>query len=86
MPYINNDTKKELETRIAQNAGELNYLFSSYIDEYINSKSFSYNTINEVIGALECAKLELYRRIAVPYEDRKIIENGEVYFHSIKNI
>ena len=33
----------------------------------------------KVIGALECAKLELYRRIAAPYEDTKIQENGEVY-------
>jgi len=35
--------------------------------------------INEVIGVLECAKLELYRRVAAPYEERKRIENGEVY-------
>lgn len=39
----------------------------------------SYADINEAIGALECAKLELYRRIAVPYENRKLAENGDVY-------
>jgi len=27
---------------------------------------------------LECAKLELYRMIAAPYEDTKIKENGSV--------
>ena len=31
------------------------------------------------MGALECAKLELYRRVAAPYEDVKIMENGDVY-------
>jgi hypothetical protein len=27
---------------------------------------------------LECCKLELYRKIAAPYEDIKIQENGDV--------
>jgi len=31
------------------------------------------------VGVLECAKLELYRRIAAPYEDEKIVETGDVY-------
>ena len=35
--------------------------------------------LNEAIGALECATLELYRRKVAPYEDGKIAENGEVY-------
>jgi len=38
--------------------------------------------INAIIGALECAKLELYRRVAAPYEDDKIAENGDVYTQS----
>jgi hypothetical protein len=39
----------------------------------------SYQSINDVLGALEGAKLEFYRRIAAPYEDTKIQENGDVY-------
>ena len=38
-----------------------------------------YSEINSVIGVLECAKMELYRRIAAPYEDKKCEENGDVY-------
>ena len=38
----------------------------------------NYADINSAIGVLECAKLELYRRQAAPYEDKKIEENGEV--------
>ena len=38
-----------------------------------------YEWINEVIGVLECAKLELYRRVAAPYEDDKRLQNGDVY-------
>jgi hypothetical protein len=38
-----------------------------------------YAHLNEAIGVLECAKLELYRRVAAPYEDEKITESGDVY-------
>ena len=37
-----------------------------------------YTVLNEVIGMLECAKLELYRQVAVPYEDKKKRNNGAV--------
>jgi hypothetical protein len=40
----------------------------------------SYSKINEVIGVLECAKQELYRRVASPYEDSKKEANGDVFF------
>lgn len=60
-------------------AGSLNFAITSFIDNVIAQRGLSYAVINEVIGALECAKLELYRRVAVPYEDSKIAENGDVY-------
>ncbi len=37
-----------------------------------------YARMNAVVGALECTKLELYRRIAAPYEDEKIASSGDV--------
>ena len=39
----------------------------------------SYSLINDAIGVLGCVGLEFYRRLAAPYEDEKIKENGEVY-------
>ena len=39
-----------------------------------------YADINELIGALECAKLEFYRRKAAPYEDKKAVENGDLKY------
>ena len=42
-------------------------------------KEVRYSKINALIGVLECAKLELYRRVAAPYENDKIDENGDVY-------
>lgn len=81
MPYIKPEDRLHIlaDEKQISNPGELNYFISTLINSYINDKGKSYSTINEVIGVLECAKLELYRRIAAPYEDIKIQENGDVY-------
>lgn len=60
-------------------AGDLNFLFTHYVNEFLKWKGLNYTNINDAIGALECAKLELYRRVAAPYENTKIAENGDVY-------
>lgn len=59
-------------------SGELNYLFTMLIKEYLRN-GVNYQKINDVIGALEGAKLEFYRRVVAPYEDEKIKQNGDVY-------
>ena len=38
----------------------------------------SYSHYADVIGTLECAKLELYRRWIVEYEDLAIEKNGDL--------
>lgn len=38
----------------------------------------TYGDHNEIVGMLECAKMEFYRRNTAPYEDKKIVENGDV--------
>lgn len=80
MPYIKANKRLPLKLYISQPStpGELNFCITSLVIDYIGA-SPDYARINEVIGVLECAKLELYRRIAAPYEDRKIKENGDVY-------
>jgi hypothetical protein len=81
MPYIKQEDRKkfnEIDLPYIENAGELNYLITTICQSYICEKGLNYAHINEVIGALECAKLELYRRVASPYEDKKILENGDV--------
>lgn len=81
MPYERPDRRRELdEGRAPQRPGELNYVVTRLIDQYLRDRGgLRYAQINEVIGVLECAKLELYRRLAAPYEDRKIAENGDTY-------
>lgn len=43
-------------------------------DDYIDNE-----LTMSVLGAIECAKLEFYRRVAAPYETTKALENGDVY-------
>lgn len=81
MPYVDEEARIRLDGGAAPgNAGELNYVITRIVDEYLMQRGgLRYAGINEVIGVLECAKLELYRRIAVPYEDGKKEASGDVY-------
>lgn len=81
MPYIKEYERQQLKDGEidCQSAGHLNYVFSCIIGQYIRDKQLSYQTINDIIGALEGAKLEAYRRLAVPYENEKLSTNGDVY-------
>lgn len=80
MPYIRKEDRPRASSDMGQiTAGELNFMFTLIANDYISTKGMSYQTINDIIGALEGAKLELYRRVVSPYEDSKIKENGDVY-------
>lgn len=89
MPYIKQEDRDIIEPLIApllanlkafglgvRSYGNLNYIITRILTD---DRPLSYTEINGLIGVLECAKLELYRRVAVPYENMKAVENGEVY-------
>jgi len=88
MPYVNEITRQRTQPIVnairkyfegtAKEPGDLNYIITQATLEFLGEHP-CYASINAVIGALECAKLELYRRMAAPYEDKKIDENGDVY-------
>ena len=93
MPYIEPNDRKKYDLAIEKivdqlnisgitgfyPVGELNYIISTIIKKTLDRQGLRYQTVNAIIGALECCKLELYRRIAIPYEDEKIKLNGDVY-------
>jgi len=85
MPYIKKEDRERfnaftrlLDEQDIKSAGELNYLVTMIVHRYLNQKPESYQMYNDAIGALEGAKLELYRRHIAPYENEKIRENGDV--------
>jgi len=63
------------EQPVDQIDGNLNYLITRILKEAYPLRYFN---INRAIGVLECCKLEYYRRVAAPYEDTKITQNGDV--------
>jgi hypothetical protein len=80
MPYIAQITRDHLaEGHPPSTPGELNYAITRLLVVYAATHGLSYDTIADCISSCEGAKLEFYRRIAGPYEDAKMRENGDVY-------
>lgn len=85
MPYISLKDRQSHSNKVdemvkfpAQSAGELNYLVSMLAKTYLDTHGESYQVYNDIIGALEGAKLEIYRRNTAKYEDSKIKLNGDL--------
>lgn len=82
MPYIVKSARQRLDDSsdlVAETPGELNYLITTLLNAYLLDHGKRYQTINDIIGALESAKAEFYRRVVAPYEDEKKSLNGDVY-------
>lgn len=90
MPYIEPIQRERfkmlinlMETVEIRNSGELNYLITNLLHEYIRQNGESYQKYNDCVGSLEGAKLELYRRHIQFYENKKIEENGDVCINDV---
>lgn len=79
MPYISAEDRERLAAGAApENAGQLNYTLTKILLNYMKAKGKSYGVINEIMGVVSCVGEEFYRRHAAPYEDEKIVQNGDV--------
>lgn len=86
MPYIKPISRNMLKSTVDAidfnppiTVGDLNYIITKACKAYMQKQiHINYQSYNDVIGALECCKLEMYRRSIAPYEDEKIKENGDV--------
>jgi hypothetical protein len=89
MPYITEKARGKFDVYmegyspeeyggVCDHAGELNYLLTTVCLGYIKRHGTRYQTFNDIVGVLTCMVQELYRRIIAPYEDVKIVENGDV--------
>jgi hypothetical protein len=86
MPYIDERDRDDLRPksqRAALTPGELNFQLTSVALDYMAAHGgVAYDIINDVMGAFIGAALEFYRRVAAPYEDKKINVNGDVFPHA----
>lgn len=81
MPYIDQYVRDCMHGGMPPSyVGELNYAITKLCNEFLKQiTDESYEAYNGIIGVLECAKLEFYRRAVAVYEDKKMSENGDVY-------
>jgi len=87
MPYIPITRRGKIDLIIgelseeARSDGELNYAVTMLLQKYFVTSDgiFSYFTLERIIGLLECVKLEVYRRLGAPMEDKKKNQNGDVF-------
>lgn len=84
MPYVTRAERLNVSAcNIMTTPGQLNYGIHKMIEAYFRQNPRSYTSYNDVIGVLECVKLELYRRLVGPYEDTKIVENGDIDIYAL---
>lgn len=56
--------------------GVLNFIISRLLYKLYK---INYTEINAALGVLDAVSKEYYRRVATPYENSKMIQNGDVY-------
>lgn len=89
MPYIKQKDREvidpslqtfitDLKTKNMLGPGRMNYIISTLLTEFY-PVARGYSGINEAMGVLSCVSSEYYRRLAVPYEQDKIAENGDIF-------
>lgn len=84
MPYITPERRAIFDEALAQAAsqleseGEINYCIYKLCTLFIERVGESYDKLSMCSSAMEHAKLEWYRRRLAPYEDGKIVVNGDI--------
>jgi hypothetical protein len=89
MPYVDLESRERLKHLTDQikdeilngqsiSPGDMNYLITLMCHAYLERKGNRYTFHNDLVGVLECAKQELYRRKTASYEDECIKKNGDV--------
>ena len=85
MPYIKKEQRDELQDELISllkemkfEEGEMNYIITFLLHEFVIQNGLCYKTLNSAVGILECSKEEFVRRVVSPYEDLKIMQNGSI--------
>jgi hypothetical protein len=93
-PHINNlsdainidiQTGKDCDNEeVMELLGDLNYSITRLCTRTMGQPT--YPKIAMIVGVLENVKQEFYRRLAAPYEENKIVQNGDVREYKNLNI
>ena len=85
MPYIKQSDREiigqvTIDQFTPSNAGDLQYVIARMIHNYHVEHGLNYQMANNIMGALAGAQQEYYAAVVSPYEQRKLQDNGAVYF------
>ncbi len=93
MPYISKARRDALFSdsltdfnNTPSTKGELNYLITEIMIDYLNHHGLSYTNISNASDAARDAANEMDRRILSLYEDKMAKKNGDVYKSLIKQV
>ena len=84
MPYIKKENRERIDPFVEElfdhlkTRGDMNYAITKLLHKYIKREGLRYRNLNDVIGIVECVKLELYRKVIANYENLKIEGNGDI--------
>lgn len=93
MPYVRPDVRERLDKDPlgAQNPGELGYTVALLAETYLYRHTtdparpdFRFSDVAELLGTFESIKMELYRRVCIPYEDMQLGLAGDCFRQNIR--
>jgi len=89
MSNITQEERESLFNRDPETASELQYLISAMVADYLTDQkvydyvdgknSYTYQTLNEIMGVLASIQQTFYREVVSPYEKKKESVNGPIY-------
>lgn len=85
MPYIEQKAREKISIDVnfgtpeGFTVGNLTYILTVIVNSFVKHRGKSFQSLAEVIAALEQTTDEFRRRVVHPYEDSKIELNGDVY-------
>lgn len=85
MPYIKEEAKDRIELPYVSSTGELTYVIDRIGEDLAwkfcgyDFAKLTYDDLCRVKGAMSNAVDEFYRRVIAPFEDGKVLVNGDIF-------
>jgi hypothetical protein len=92
VPYIKPEERAKIQVAaealaaLCDSPGQLNYGITVALHAVLMRLGKGYSNAASLVAALECAKMEFYRRVMAPYEDMKTRQNGDVVLSDGTNV
>ena len=82
--YIDTERRKDISEKVMDimlkisTKEEYNYAIALLLHSYLQRNGDDYDHVNDIIGILECVKLEIFRTLVTPDMIKNKKENGHI--------